>query len=288
MRILDLSSNNIVSFPPELGELDFLQVLELDGNRVVDIPLGLGRVADARQIVSRSARQPSSLERWSESDDPWRLDSDENRFVSAFQRPDRLNELREKIDGLREPTMVVHGPNAFPNLQVLDLSSNELSGLLPEGLLELTEVESLGLNENTRLAGPLPLGLTALQRLEDLHTAGTGLCAPADPGFLDWLNGVTRQRVVHCERGESEAAYLTQAVQSREFPVPLVAGESALLRVFLTVKSGSADMPPVRATFYRDGTVVHQVEISGTSDPIPRRLTRVHCRSLRTRLSPAG
>ena len=92
------------------------------------------------------------------------------------------------------------------------------------------------------------------------------------PEFLDWLNGVTRQRVVHCVRGDSRTAYLTQAIQSREFPVPLVAGEPALLRVFLTVKAGSANMPPVRATFYREGTIIHRAEIPGTSAPIPTQI----------------
>ena len=272
LRILDLSSNELTSFPSELGELDFLQVLELDGNRLTDIPLGLGRVADADQVVSHSARRLSSLEQWSESGDPWGLDSDENRFAFDSRELDRLNNLRERIDALREPSMIVHGPDAFPNLEILDLSSNELSGPFPEGLLELVELGGLDLNENASLAGPLPLGLTALERLEDLHTSGTGLCAPADPEFLNWLNGVTRRRVVHCERDESTTAYLTQAVQSREFPVPLVAGEPALLRVFLTVKAGSANMPPVRATFYRDGTVIHRAEIPGTSVPIPTQI----------------
>ena len=79
--------------------------------------------------------------------------------------------------------MIVHGPDAFPNLKVLDLTSNELSGPLPEGLLELTELGILGLNDNATLAGPLPLDLMALERLEDLHTNGTGLCAPADSGI---------------------------------------------------------------------------------------------------------
>ncbi|MCY4206028.1 MAG: M66 family metalloprotease [Bacteroidetes bacterium] len=176
--------------------------------------------------------------------------------------------MQAKIDGLREPKMVVNDTIAFPNLEILDLSSNELSGPFPEGLLNLTELGSLSLNHNTGLAGPLPLGLTALELLEDLHTSGTGLCAQAIPEFLDWLSNVERQRVIYCEQDEN-TAYLVQAVQSREFPVPLVAGKPALLRVFLTVKSGTANMPLVRATFYWGETVIHRVEIPGTSYPIP-------------------
>ena len=47
-------------------------------------------------------------------------------------------------------------------------------------------------------------------------------------------------------------AYLTQAVQSHDFGVPLVANEQALLRVFATANPGVvASIPPVRATFYQ-------------------------------------
>ena len=59
-------------------------------------------------------------------------------------------------------------------------------------------------------------------------------------------------------------------MQSRQFPVPLVAGEEALLRVFVTATSATQEhLPPVRATFYRNGTQTHVVEIPGKSHLIP-------------------
>ncbi len=65
-------------------------------------------------------------------------------------------------------------------------------------------------------------------------------------------------------------AYLTQSVQSHDFAVPLVANEEALLRVFVMADSGVvASMPPVRATFYRDGTETHSVWIDGSSGQVP-------------------
>ena len=43
-------------------------------------------------------------------------------------------------------------------------------------------------------------------------------------------------------------AYLTQAVQSREYPVPLVAGEKALLRVFVTAaRHTTAGIPSMKS-----------------------------------------
>ena len=45
------------------------------------------------------------------------------------------------------------------------------------------------------------------------------------------MSGVPKQRVGNCGAATSAAAYLTQAVPSRDHPVPLVAGDDALLRI---------------------------------------------------------
>ena len=272
LGILDLSSNEFTSFPWELGELSNLMVLELDGNRLTDIPPGLGRGASAKRLASHATELPSFSERWSESDHPWRLDSDEHQLTFVARNQNKLGTLlaRMGLDGNRSSPAMRSRVGSFASLEILDLSSNEMSGSLPAGLVELTGLTSLSVADNAGLAGALPFELTALERLEDLHTTGTGLCAPADPTLLDWLEGVTRQRVALCGRGGDAAAYLTQVVQSREFPVPLVAGEPALLRVFVTAeRATNAGMPPVRATFYRDGALIHEADIPARSDPIP-------------------
>ena len=180
------------------------------------------------------------------------------------------------------------------NLQRLSLRNNKLSGPIPAELGRLTEVWRLSLNDNeltgpippelggmaalrvlllynnTGMSGQLPAGLTRLGQLEQLMAGGTGLCAPSDPGILNWLDGVPRQRLEPCGIGAAPPAYLTQAVQSRRYPVPLVAGEEALLRVFVTASdAGGARVPPVRARFYVDGRERHVVDIPAGSTPIP-------------------
>ncbi len=104
-------------------------------------------------------------------------------------------------------------------------------------------------------------------RLEWLFTSNTGLCAPADPGFQRWASAFVRYRVRQCS---TAAAYLVQSVQSRDYPVPLVAGRDALLRVFPTAPSGSrVPVPSVRATFYAGATEVYKVDIPGKPGPLP-------------------
>ena len=131
-------------------------------------------------------------------------------------------------------------------------------------------LRGLGLTGNRRLAGPLPAELTSLGRLERLLAGGTGLCAPADPAFAVWLDGVHTRRVVPCAEREAAAAYLVQAVQSRAFPVPLVAGGRALLRVFPTVaRAADVGVPAVRARFFVDGRETHVEYVPGKSEVIP-------------------
>ena len=272
LAVLSLASNELTSLPQELSELDNLRELYLDGNRLTDIPPGLGRGASAKRLASHATELPSFSERWSESDHPWRLDSDEHQLTFVARNQNKLGTLlaRMGLDGNRSSPAMRSRVGSFASLEILDLSSNEMSGSLPAGLVELTGLTSLSVADNAGLAGALPFELTALERLDDLHTTGTGLCAPADPTLLDWLEGVTRQRVARCGPGGDAAAYLTQVVQSREFPVPLVAGEPALLRVFVTAeRATNAGLPPVRATFYRDGAMIHEANIPAKSDPIP-------------------
>ena len=134
----------------------------------------------------------------------------------------------------------------------------------------MRSLRTLTLTNNTRMSGALPTRLTSLRRLEALLAGDTRLCAPSDASFQNWLEGVWKRRLSPCVRDGLPMAYLTQAVQSRVFPVPLVAGEDALLRVFLTAaRAGGQGIPRVRARFYIDGQERHVVDLPGKSTPIP-------------------
>ena len=156
------------------------------------------------------------------------------------------------------------------NLTGLYLGDNQLSGTIPPEIGRMSNLGALHLRDNPALAGPLPTELTKLGRYGfSLWTMGTGLCAPMDAVFQAWLGRVNYgDRIAPCV-GVDAMAYLTQAVQSREFPVPLLAGEKALLRVFPTARNfTSARVPRMKARFYRNGRETHVVDIPGKSTPL--------------------
>ncbi|MXW56100.1 MAG: hypothetical protein F4Z59_05290, partial [Gemmatimonadales bacterium] len=153
-------------------------------------------------------------------------------------------------------------------LETLLLMRNDLEGPVPAAFGRLVALRVLNLSGNAGLSGPVPVEWTSMRRLSQLHLGSSALCAPAEPAFRDWLERLYRYRVASC--GQDASIVLTQAVQSSRFPVPLVAGDSALLRVFLTAPEGaSVDFPAVRARFYLEGAETHVVDIPAQSNPVP-------------------
>ena len=133
----------------------------------------------------------------------------------------------------------------------------------------MASLKELSLAGNKNLTGMLPLEFTQLD-IETFMLGDTQLCASADTEFQNWLRSVENSRVATCAIPVKATAYLTQATQSLDYPVPLVAGEEALLRVFIKADAGmDITMPPVRATFYRNGSVVYTANIPGEEFTIP-------------------
>ena len=274
LETLDLGVNNLTGpIPVELGNLSRLGSLRLEINRLSGpIPPELGRLSGLVWLMlSQNALEgtiPPALGRLGALE---RLSLSRNALTgplpSEFGGLTNLKRLDLEYNGLSGALPPELGELA--ELTHLILSFNDLSGPVPATFGGLESLRMLGLTNNAALSGALPGTLTAIEGLVDLAAAGTGLCAPAAAEFSAWLAALNSAHVAPCDVAPAEV-YLTQAVQSRDIPVPLVAGDDALVRVFPTAANvANAPVPPVRVRFYVEGRETHIEEIPGKQGPLP-------------------
>ena len=243
LLLLWLHNNQFTgSIPPQLGNLTKLYGLELHNNQLSGpIPGELGGLKRLEWLYLHNNRLSGEI-------------------PGDLSNLTRLTELWIGGNDFGGPFPVVL--TRLEGLDILMLAGNPHTGTLPDEIGEMTGLKRLILTDSG-LSGLLPMGIIRLGGLSELMLAGTGLCAPVDHEFQAWLMGVPKRRIPSCkEPEEGSVAYLTQAVQSMEYPVPLVAGEDALLRVFVVAPAAAGDtIPMVRATFFVNGKGAEVVEI---------------------------
>ena len=274
LRTLSLGENDLTGpVPPELGNLANLRWLELDENDLTGpIPPELGNLTELRSLSLAANRLADRI--------PRELTGLPNLRTLYLGRNDLTGAIPAELGNLADLRRLnlaanhLTGPippelGSLADLESLYLGENELTGPVPPEFSGLMRLRHFAVQGNADMSGVLPAGLTNLTALETFQTTGTALCAPSDATFLEWLESVPNRRAALCE-GEPAAAYLVQAVQSREFPVSLVGGEEALLRVFVTAGSDNDErIPPVRASFHLNGALAHVIEIPVGPGPIP-------------------
>lgn len=248
---LDLGENMLSGpIPAELGDLGNLEVMDFSGNRITGpIPSELGQLSSLDSLnLSRNALSGPIPAELGDLASLTTLAIDDTNLTEAM--PPQLGQLSRLVRFTARNT--------------------RLEGPIPPEFSGMASLRELNLT-NSAMEGPLPAELTEISDLDKLLAGGTGICAPSDREILSWLGGVYQQRVQACQLTDGSTAYLVQSVQSRAYPVPLVAHEPALLRVFPVARmSNQEDLPPVRATFYLDGAETHEVVIPSKSGPIFR------------------
>ena len=260
--------------PAELGNLVKVTEFHLQGNALSGpIPGQLGRLSSVERMLLWGNDLTGSI--------PPELGNLANMEILSLSDNELTGPIPPELGNLSSVTYLALDGNALSGslprelgnlttVEVLHLDYNNLEGPVPPGFGGMASLQELSLTRNAGMEGPLPTDLTDLHQLDALLAGGTDLCAPSDAGFQAWLEGVYKRRIAPCVAGDPPMAYLTQAVQSREFPVPLVAEERALLRVFPTArKATSVGIPLVRARFYLNGRETHVEDIPGKSTPIP-------------------
>ena len=260
--------------PPELGRMPRLKTLSLAGSNLRGpIPPELGQLAQLERLYLGRNRFAGTI--------PPELGNLTRLIVMDLKGNDLTGSIPDELGNLATVEHVLLQDNrltgrvppsldGMSSLEVLNLANNDLGGPLPTALGRLARLQYFVVSNNARMSGVLPGSLQSLGPMERFLAGGTELCVPDAARLRRWLATVRHWRVSSCPTGERSHAYLTQAVQSLRHPVPLVAGEPALLRVFVTVPEATqARIPPVRATFNRNGSEVHVIDIAGGSEAIP-------------------
>ena len=164
------------SIPAELGELDSLKYLHL---------------GDVRSIIDAGSNYLSSI--------PAELGSLGNLKYLDLSRNSRLSSIPAELGNLGSLVwldLTGTGLTSIPaelgnlaNLERLYLTGTGLTSI-PAELGNLANLKWLNLASSRDLVGPLPTELVRIQNLRVLRFHDTSLCAPTDPDFKDWLEGL--------------------------------------------------------------------------------------------------
>ncbi len=222
---LELRDNNLTdSLPAEIGMLETLAVLYLDGNSIAGpIPPELGNLRSMRAInLWRNQLTGEIPPELGKLENLWQLILWDNQLTGEI--PPELGKLKmmDQMD-LSDNQLTGSIPPELGNMEYLEdvyFDNNQLTGSIPPEFGNLENLYLLYVHDNEGMSGPLPLELTSLY-LDEFYWYSTDLCAPLDEDFQEWLESISdNQGEENCEEDDSP----NPGTQSRPSP----AGDSEL------------------------------------------------------------
>ena len=268
LQELDMDGNNVVSLPDGIFDnLSQLQTLWINRNGLKSLPDGIFDNLSRLRVLWMNSNMLTSL-------------------------PDGLF---EGLDSLRLLTVENNPGGPFPLELALQRTDND--DALAPGPATVSISLALG------APFPMQVGLAMSGALASQHwltidagdtrSSATLVRKPIGSGFASSVRTATLPEVPPCSllacflgfkivasdplvlanprrvRVEAPSLYLNQAAQNLDGTVPLIAGRQAILRVFGTGDDVNNLRPAAKAMFYRDGEIVHSVDLDAPPNGIP-------------------
>ena len=212
---LDVGRNGLTgSIPPEIGNRRTLVSLRLPGNQLSGtIPPGLGEVAALQYLdFARNGLTGSIPPEIGNLRRLISLSLTGNQLTGTI--PAELGKAAQlEVLEVADNALIGSIPPELGSLSLLrrlTLGVNDLAGAIPEEIGNARLLEAFRVDQNPRLSGLMPRSLLNLKELVDFAARGTGLCAPLDPGFREWMKRIRYLGVEECDVGVVERMALTE------------------------------------------------------------------------------
>ncbi|KAD6455167.1 hypothetical protein E3N88_09873 [Mikania micrantha] len=176
LRILLLGKNNIIgSIPEKLCQLNNVSLIDLSSNFLTGlIPRCLNNITGPKQLAfMQKDTFPYDIDYlWSDIVSQYR--------ISGIIPLEPLNpvfdqfETRDEIQFTTKNNPLSYKGFILDYMSGLDLSSNKLTGEIPEELGMLTHILALNLSHN-KLSGPIPVSFSNLSQIESLDLSSNSL-----------------------------------------------------------------------------------------------------------------
>ncbi len=211
---MNFSRNELTgTIPPELGDLDSIELLSVSRNNLTStIPTELGELETIERLYlydnQLTGEIPPVLGQLVRLDLLW---IHQNQLTGPipdeFANLTAMDHLRAYENGLSGPIPSFLGD--LP-LRILYLHENNFSGGIPAEIGSIGTLQYVSLDGNRELVGLLPRSLLAIEHLERLTFADTGLCPQVDTEFQDWLQSVPSRSEMECDTGRVERLALSE------------------------------------------------------------------------------